>query len=169
VYSPFVPSECDVKMLAPRTSNINAQSCSNLRNSYPTVFKNLCLSTLHVLFVCGCGWASLPVCINNAGSAAFKHFGPLVHTSLRPTVFCPYLTANCRWVCAPFIISDTKNALLHVACPWCKSLTEQSTLRHAHSAQKDYNWTTLAACHCTTLSYGMTGLSSVANHTAKIF
>jgi hypothetical protein len=85
--NPLMPSECDVNMVAtPRTSNINAQSCSNFRNSYPTVSKDHCLSTLHVLFVCGCGWASLPVFINNTGSAAFKHFGPLVHTSLRQTV-----------------------------------------------------------------------------------
>jgi hypothetical protein len=27
-------------------------------------------------------WAVQPVCINNTGSAAFKHFNPLIHTSL---------------------------------------------------------------------------------------
>jgi hypothetical protein len=71
---------------APRTNNINTQSCGNFRNSYSTVSKNHCVSTLHVLFVCGCGWASLPVCINNTDSADFKHFDPLVHTPLWQTV-----------------------------------------------------------------------------------
>lgn len=33
------------------TSNINAQSCSNLCNNYSTVFKNHCLSMLHSCFV----------------------------------------------------------------------------------------------------------------------
>jgi hypothetical protein len=34
---------------------------------------------VHVLFECG--WTSLPVCINNTGSAAFKHFDPLMANS----------------------------------------------------------------------------------------
>jgi hypothetical protein len=38
------------------------------------------------LFICGCGWAPQPVCINNNGSAFFKHFDTLVHTSVRQTV-----------------------------------------------------------------------------------
>jgi hypothetical protein len=44
--------------------------------------KNHYFSMLHVLFVCVCAWASLPMCINNTGSVAFKYFNPLVHSSL---------------------------------------------------------------------------------------
>jgi hypothetical protein len=33
---------------------------------------------------------------------------------------------------------------------------EPSSLRHAHSAQMDCNWATLAAYHRLTLSYSMT-------------
>jgi hypothetical protein len=38
------------------------------------------------LFVCGCGWAPQPVCINNNGSAVFKHFDPFVQASVLQTV-----------------------------------------------------------------------------------
>jgi hypothetical protein len=37
------------------------------------------------LFFCLWIWASLPVCANNTGLAAFKLFSPLVHTSLWQT------------------------------------------------------------------------------------
>jgi hypothetical protein len=57
---------------------------------------------------------------------------------------------------APFILSDTRNALLNVACPWCKPLVVQLSLCRAHSAQMDYNWTALAEYHCLTLSLSMT-------------
>jgi hypothetical protein len=123
------------------------------RNSCHTFSKNHCLSTLHVLFACGCGWVSLPVCVNN-DSTVFKHFDPL-YALLCWKQFCPYLATNCRWISAPFIPSDTIDALLHVVCPWCKPLVEQSSLHHAHRAQTGYNWTTLAAYHRLTLSYSM--------------
>jgi hypothetical protein len=44
---------------------------------------------------------------------------------------------------------------LHIVCPWCKPLVEQSSLRHTHSAQTD-KWTALAACHILTFNYSMT-------------
>jgi hypothetical protein len=56
-----------------RLQMANVQSCSS---SYTTVSKNHCLSTLYVVFVCGCEWASLPVCINNNGSAAWNFQPP---------------------------------------------------------------------------------------------
>jgi hypothetical protein len=46
---------------------------------------------------------------------------------------------------------------INVARPWCKLLVLQSSLRYTHKEQMHYNWTTLAACHCMTLSYSMTG------------
>jgi hypothetical protein len=124
---------------APRTSNINAQSCSNFRISYPTVSKNHCWSTRLVLFVCGCGWASLPVCINDTGSAAFKHFDPLVHTSLWQTVLSILGSQLSMNLCTFHSFRHQTNTLLHVSCPWYKPVVEQSSLRHAHSAQADYS------------------------------
>jgi hypothetical protein len=70
--------------------------------------------------------------------------------------FCPYLAANCWWTSAPFIPSDTRRRTIACCFPWCKPPVEQSSSRHAHSAQADYNWTTLAARHHLTLSYSMT-------------
>jgi hypothetical protein len=109
------------------------------------------LITFHVLFICVCVWASVPDCINHTGSATFKHIDPLIHTSLWQI----QLAANCQWISAAFILSDTKKTLLHVACLWCKPLVEQSSLCHARLAQTD-NWITLAARHHLTLSYSMT-------------
>jgi hypothetical protein len=48
------------------------------------------------------------------------------------------------------------HALLHVACPWWKPIAKQSSFHHAHLAQMDYNWTTLATYHHLTLSYSIT-------------
>jgi hypothetical protein len=165
---PFVPSECGVKMVAtlkfaPMTNNINAQSCSNFRSSYPRVCKNNCLITLHILFVCGCGWVSLPVCINSTSPAAFKHFDSLIHTSLWQTVLS-ILGNQLSMDLYPFIPSDTKNSQLHVACPWCKFVVEQSSLHHI--------WTTEPhSQHVTVWPWATVwpGLSSVDNHTTKIF
>lgn len=53
--SPLVPSECSCCTggLHTKDDHINARSCSSFHSSYRTVSKNHCLSTLHVLFVCG--------------------------------------------------------------------------------------------------------------------
>jgi hypothetical protein len=104
---------------------------------HPTVFKNHCLNTLHVLFLCGCGWASLPVCVNKIGSAAFKTF-----RSAR-TLFTVENSSIRTWQPVVYgslplsFLQTQKDAQLHVTCPWCKPLAEQSSLRHAHSAQTD--------------------------------
>lgn len=142
---------CGVKMVATRSLN---QGRATLMPSlaavcYPTVSKNHCLSILHILFVSGFGWVSLPVWIDNTSSAAFKYSDPLIHALL-----CWYLEANWWWISAP---SDIKNAFLHVSCPWCKPLVWQPSSGHAHAAQRD-NWTTLTACHCLTMSYSITML-----------
>jgi hypothetical protein len=122
--SPFVPSDCGVKTVvtqrfAPRTLNINAQSCINFRNSCPTVSKNYCLITLHVLFVCESGWAS----------ASTTLVGLLLNISIHSHTlqcgkhFCPYLTANFRSISAHFIPSDTKKCTI----AFCLSLVQTSS------------------------------------------
>jgi hypothetical protein len=110
---------------------------------------------LHVLFICGFGWVSWPVCINT-GLAAFKHFDPLIHTSLWQTVLSTLGSQLSVGLC-PF--HSFRHQKLHhciLLVLGAKPLVEQSSLHHAHSAQTDYNWTTLAESHHLTLSYSMT-------------
>jgi hypothetical protein len=151
----------------PRMKNINTQSCSNFHSIYPTASKKHCLSKVHILFICGCGFTSLPVCINT-GSTAFKCSDPLVHTSLWQTVVHTWHPVFNRSLPLSFLQSS-KNVLLHVACPRCKPVVQLSSLHHTHSAQANYSWTTFSVCHHLTLRKSTTKLSSVANHKIKIF
>jgi hypothetical protein len=133
-------------------SNINAQSCSNFCNSYPTVSSNHCLRFAHLWL-----WMGIfTVCINNTGSAAFKNIDPLIHTSLWQTVL-PILINQLSMDLPLLFLQTLKRAILHTACPWCKPIVEHSSLHHARSAQTDSNRTTFTACHFLTLSYSMTG------------
>jgi hypothetical protein len=149
-------------------SNVNAQFAA-ISTSYPTVSKNHCLSMLHVFLVCGCGWTFLSLCINNTGSAAFKHFEPPVHTSLWQKVLSILSSQLSMDLCPIFSFRHQKTALLHVACPWCKTLVEQSSLCHAHLAQTD--WTEPHLQHVTVWHWPTVwpGISSVSSNTMKIF
>jgi hypothetical protein len=132
---------------------MNTQPLSNFHSGYSVVSKNHCLGTLHVFFHCGCGWASLRVCIGSTDSAAFKHFGPLVHTSLWQTVLS-ILSRELSWISTFF------HFFVHQETHCCTFLVvdalEESLLCHAHLAQMDCNWTALAVCHRLILSYNMT-------------
>jgi hypothetical protein len=93
---------------------------------------------------CGCGWPSLPVCIDNTGSAAFKHFDPLVHTTLLRTVLsilgsqlsmglCPFhffrhqKTHDCMLL---LLLQTSSGAGIFTPC--CLG-TDGLQLNHAHS------------------------------------
>jgi hypothetical protein len=117
-----------------------------------------------------CPFVVMDVLPNPSASATLIFL--LSNTAVRPYIFhCGIKFSVHVWqpiidkYLPPFILLDTKNTLLHVSCYWYKPPMEQSNLRRAYSAQADYNWTTLAACHRVTLSCS---LSSVANHTNKI-
>jgi hypothetical protein len=80
--------------------------------------------------------------------------------------FCPYLVANFfNWSLPLSFLQTPKNALLLVACASCKPVVEQSSLCHAHLAQTTHSQ------HVTVRPWATEwpGLSSVVNHTTKIF
>jgi hypothetical protein len=64
---------------------------------------------------------------------------------------CPYLAANCRWICAPFIRSDTKRH----TCACCFYLVQMSSGAVIFTPCS-LGTNTLMACHCLTLDYSMT-------------
>jgi hypothetical protein len=149
-------------------NNTNASFCSNYHNTYPKVSNNYCLSIFHVLFVCMCGWPPLPVCIKNTGSAVLNI---LIHSYKLHCnkEFCPSLEPIIVGSLPLSFLLSTKNAILHVAFPWCKLLEQKSYLRHARSTQIDFGWITLRAQHCYVLSYSMTRAEEWCIHTIKIF
>lgn len=93
-------------------------------SSLTAVSKNHWFSMVHVLFVCGYGWAFLPVCINNTNSAVFKHFNPLVHMSQWWTVLI--LGSQLLKDLCPFIPSDTKNCIICITT-CCLSLVQTAS------------------------------------------
>jgi hypothetical protein len=125
------------------------------------------LIKFHILFFV-CGWPPLPVSINNTCSAVLNIWSThknFIATKSSVHTLEPIVDGS---LTLSFLLI-TKNAILHIAFPWCKPLVQQSSLRHARSTQIDFGWTTLRAQHCLLLSYSMTRLSSDAIHRIKIF
>jgi hypothetical protein len=90
-------------------------------NSYRTVSKNHCLTTLYVLFVCGCGHPYLSASITLVW--LFLDFSIHLCTLHCGKQFCPYLEASYQWISAPFISSDTNKRTIAS----CLSLVQTSS------------------------------------------
>lgn len=101
---------------------------------------------------CGSGWVSLPVCISDTGSCAFKHLSTCRHFIMATglSIIDSQLLLD---LCIFRSCRHQKNALLHIVCPWCRPALEQSCLCHIHRVQY---WITLAACQSLTFSYSIT-------------
>jgi hypothetical protein len=84
------------------------------------------------------------------------------------SLYSIYLYLQTLWIFAPFTSSDYKKPLHPVARPWCKALVEETHLCHPHSSQTT---TKPHSQHATvwTRTTVWAGLSSVANHTTKLF
>jgi hypothetical protein len=78
--------------------------------------------------------------MNNTCVAAFKLFDPLIHASLWKNSSVHTWQPMVDGSLPLLLLQIPRNALLHVACPWCEPLVEQSSLCHAHLVQTDYNW-----------------------------
>lgn len=107
----------------PKTDNFNCHSGKR----YSTDSKNLCLSTFRVSFVLLVDFR--PVYINHTASAVF--FKPSIHSYV---LRVENLGSVHSWQSIfhsslPHSIHRAqKGAFLHVGCPWCRPLVEQSAI-----------------------------------------